>query len=533
MFQFHRTPRSILALASNSMFAFAPTSMLAFASASLLAAAAQAQSFEGIGDLTGGIFGSAAYGISADGRTVVGTSVSAAGTEAVYWRGGTLVPLGDLAGGVFESSAVSVNFDGSIIVGTGKDATEDRGVRWDGPSYALTVLPQVSGFPGGARGTGISANGRTLCGWGTDGQTTAYNIVTGYRIDDGMLTGLLVPVPGGSLSDSGAYAASADGSVIVGRVRTGGIAYQGCYWLGTTLHVPPDLAGGADYSQIFGVSADGTVQVGAANSSAAPNYASGEPCRWENDLPVGLGAAPGGTAVGNAISCNHDGSIVVGHTTVAGGARAFLWDATHGMRELSDVLTNDYGLVLTGWTLQVARAITPDGSVIVGQGINPAGDSEGWIARLACATLATHCVAKVNALGCTPSISGAGTPSATAASGFVVQSVNARNNKAGLLLYSTTGAASVPFQGGTLCVAAPVRRSTGLGSGGSPTGSDCSGVYSIDFNAFARGLLGGTPQAALSVPGTSVDSQFWGRDPGFPAPNNTQLSNALRFMICD
>lgn len=509
-----------------------PRPLLALALTSLLAPAASAQSFQGIGDLTGGIFKSFAYGVSADGTTVVGGGTSAAGTEAVYFRNGTLVTLGDLAGGAVDSYASSTNFDGSVIVGTGRNAAMHRGVRWDGPSYGASLLPQVPGFPGGAQGTGISANGQTICGWGTDNQTTAYSIVTGYRIDNGVLTGLLAPLPG-SASDSGSYATSADGSVIVGRVRTGGVTYHGCYWVGTTLHVPPDLNGGADYSQTFGVSADGNVQVGAANSTAAPNYASGEPCRWQNDIPLGLGTVAGGTAVGNAIACNFDGSIVVGNTTVGGNPRAFIWDATHGMRELSIVLTNDYGLNISGWTLQDARAITPDGSVIVGYGLNPAGDVEGWIARLSCAVSTSHCVAKTNALGCVPFIGCVGTPSATANSGFVVRSVNMRNNKPGLLLYGTNGGASAPFSGGTLCLAAPIKRSTALNTGGSPTGSDCSGIFNIDFNSFARGLLGGSPLASLSTPGTVVDCQFWGRDPGFPAPTNTQLSNGLRFVICN
>jgi len=142
------------------------------------------------------------------------------------------------------------------------------------------------------------------------------------------------------------------------------------------------------------------------------------------------------------------------------------------------------------------------------------------------------CTPKVNSLGCAPVISGLGTPSATASSGFLLSAVNLRNNKAGLLVYSDGGRASTPFGGGTLCVGGSVRRSPGLNSAGTPApASDCSGVLSTDVNAFRSGILGGTPAAFLSMPGTVVDAQFWARDPGFAAPNNVQLSGGLEFVI--
>ena len=146
---------------------------------------------------------------------------------------------------------------------------------------------------------------------------------------------------------------------------------------------------------------------------------------------------------------------------------------------------------------------------------------------------ATYCSAKMNSLGCTPAIASSGSASPSASSGFTVSATNVRNQKTGLLLYSISGRDSAPFQAGFLCVMAPVRRTIATNSGGTPLpASDCSGVYSIDMNSFARGLLGGVPLAALSTPGTLVDCQWWGRDPGFAFPNNSTLSNGLEYVIC-
>ena len=95
-----------------------------------------------------------------------------------------------------------------------------------------------------------------------------------------------------------------------------------------------------------------------------------------------------------------------------------------------------------------------------------------------------YCVAKTNSLGCVPMIDSTGTPSTTVLSGFVITDGNVRNNKHGLLFYSINGRNDVPFQGGRLCVASPIRRTPGVNSGGNPPPNDCSGVYAIDFASF-------------------------------------------------
>lgn len=143
-----------------------------------------------------------------------------------------------------------------------------------------------------------------------------------------------------------------------------------------------------------------------------------------------------------------------------------------------------------------------------------------------------YCTAKLNSLGCTPRIGFTGLSSAAAGSGFALIAEQVRNNKSGLFFYGVTGSASTPFGGGILCVAAPVRRTPASSSAGTAApANDCSGVFSIDINAFARGVLGGSPIAALRIPGTAVYTQVWGRDPGFSAPNNITLSNALRYVV--
>jgi hypothetical protein len=134
-----------------------------------------------------------------------------------------------------------------------------------------------------------------------------------------------------------------------------------------------------------------------------------------------------------------------------------------------------------------------------------------------------YCTSMINSLGCTPMMSWSGQTDYSAASPFSIRCLSVINQTSGLFFYSHAPKA-VPFQGGTLCVQAPLRRSPVLQSGGNSSGSDCSGVFSWDFAA--RIASGVDPSL---VPGADIYSQCWSRDSASPSTIN--LSNALRFLI--
>jgi len=136
---------------------------------------------------------------------------------------------------------------------------------------------------------------------------------------------------------------------------------------------------------------------------------------------------------------------------------------------------------------------------------------------------ATYCTGKVNSLGCTPAISFSGSPKAIPSAPFLISANNFINQKTGLLFYSHIPATTA-FQGGFKCAGDPVWRTEVLDSGGTTSGSDCTGTYSLDFNARIQSAV----DPSL-VAGAEVFAQYWSRDP--QTASTTSLSNALRFLI--
>jgi uncharacterized membrane protein len=121
------------------------------------------------------------------------------------------------------------------------------------------------------------------------------------------------------------------------------------------------------------------------STSANSGFGYFEAFRWtEAGGMVGLGDLPGGLfySVANAVSGG--GSVIVGSGHTDSGFQATIWDATHGTRNLRDVLVNDYGMgaSLAGWELASATGISADGLTIVGTGSSPSSGSEAFLVHL-------------------------------------------------------------------------------------------------------------------------------------------------------
>lgn len=334
-----------------------------------------AASFQGLGDLPGFEIVSEATAVSADGRVVVGNSFSGRRSiEAFRWEASTgMVGLGTPGPSdrIAHSFAQAVSADGSVVVGemSASNRSGNQAFRWDAGQGRV---PLHEGDDGAtlSSATAVSADGTIVVGRGLFGplESEALRWENG---NDGVRFGAL---PGGPVGTSSARGISGDGRVIVGRSESGA-AYR---W---------DTEGGftSDFGFSSGsasgaeaVSADGTVVVG----HAAGRSGIASPFRWHaTEGFSSLDLREIGLFRGVAAAVSGDGSIVGGFASAPGdlATTAFVWDARSGVRRV-DALLASFGIDLAGWTLFSVTGISVDGTVLVGNGLNPEQNREAWIA---------------------------------------------------------------------------------------------------------------------------------------------------------
>ena len=135
----------------------------------------------------------------------------------------------------------------------------------------------------------------------------------------------------------------------------------------------------------------------------------------------------------------------------------------------------------------------------------------------------SFCTAKVNSLGCTPSMSSAGSASLSGADDLHLLAGNVLNQKAGILIWGRQRGGTT-FQNGLLCIEPPIKRTPVQFAGGTPSGLDCTGSYDFFFSQAYMNSAG-------LIAGETVYAQYWSRDQGFSAPDNSGLTDGLVFGI--
>jgi hypothetical protein len=175
-------------------------------------------------------------------------------------------------------------------------------------------------------------------------------------------------------------------------------------------------------------------------------------------------------------------------------------------------------------TSQVYRLYRIDLDTLEFHSTFPFSDEIPWASAIAFGPkpdVTSYCEPKTNSAGCAPAIGWKGHPSASAHFGFEVLATQIVPESPGFLMLGFGGQVSVPFQGGTLCVAEPTLRTTPQVSGSE---AGCSATWSLDVNTW---LFGNHPLA----PGDRFTCQWWGRDPGLIGPESSQLSDALEVVL--
>ncbi len=319
---------------------------------------------------------SVATGVSNDGKVVVGYSTAVpGGAEAFRWHidtgiAGLGVPI-SINGA--ESAALGVSDDGNVVVGWGSIYVNYNisriAVRWT-EENGYDLVPMRS----------------------------SYSMLRDASYDGTFVSGVLGSENnyGGSLWENNLYKSGfsiyehkLDARAISADLPVMGLfdlyyvfgesAARSFLWDGSDnrLVLIPDLPGGnlhSEYIIVEDISANGKVIVGMSEGSNG--Y---QAIRWSQEMGTqGLNSLPGWSeSHARGISANE--KIIVGNAYNAlTGSQAFIYTDNFGMKDLQLELQIQLNVDLTGWKLTKATAISANGMVVVGEGVNPQGKTEAW-----------------------------------------------------------------------------------------------------------------------------------------------------------
>lgn len=330
--------------------------------------------FRGLGQLPSDTPFSEAWSISGDGGTAAGFSFTMSGSQAIRWTESEGMSLLMQPAPGSSGYATGVNHDGSVIVGGMSGNFPDVGFRWTAEEGAVP-LHAFSFGNWSSFAWDVSADGGTVVGAANFVSSLDDGVPFIWTQDEGMR---LISVAGTGYSEGTAIRVSGDGRIVVGNLsRPYSTLREAFYWSDEDGLVKlGGLYSGLINSFAIGTSYDGSVIVGRSTSLNGQ-----QAFRWtEAGGMQSLWEELGRPSSSSAYTTSADGSVTIGLFATDADRGVFVLDDQLGMRKLETILTNDFGVDLTGWRLIEPVDVSADGRTIVGWGRNPEGSSEAWIA---------------------------------------------------------------------------------------------------------------------------------------------------------
>lgn len=149
-------------------------------------------------------------------------------------------------------------------------------------------------------------------------------------------------------------------------------------------HILSNISGreGLFYDRFSDFSEDGTTLVGDSANYYPYGDTDFQATLWRtNGEMVTVPDLAGGSDQDWFAAVNATGTSAVGFVSGPEGREALYWSEETGPVRLLMFLESE-GLALPGWTLSQASAISLDGRIIAGNGINPSGGTEPWVLKL-------------------------------------------------------------------------------------------------------------------------------------------------------
>lgn len=322
---------------------------------------------------------SKANAVSGDGSVAVGYGTNNGVQTPCYWKNGMINAIAAGAGQAF-----GVSLQGRVIVGTGTYAGKPEPFRWSA-STGSHYFPLPPGYDRGAA-RGISDDGNVIVGFVFNAPG---NSVRAVRWDS---SGVHLLHPAGAL-ESRAWCISGNGSIMAGSYKDMQGITRPCIFTGGGAIVDLPMFDFATGGEVLGISDSAKLFVGYQNRVPDQNGTTQIDAEWY--IPAGQSNYIAYSSfVDNATGNNNRAALAANGTAVVGfgyghngsASDAFLMNPNYSINDMhtlapvgSRSFEQDFNGLPPGWQTLSATGLSSDGQTIVGLAQNPAGRRQAYM----------------------------------------------------------------------------------------------------------------------------------------------------------